>query len=199
MAQPPAIHHVLDIVHEHLQATRLPWLLGGSVGLMLRGITITKDPRDLDIYIDQLHFATVHQALQSYALHTPQFSATPIYQSTLSHYHITGVQVEVVGSFSVNAFSCEYKVEVAELATHYPAQVQLTSGTWIPVIPLAHEYVFNRLRQRPDRYLEIAKHIKQNIHEHLPALTFVLERNVWTPEIIAQFAHDLGITLRTSS
>ncbi|MNW16650.1 hypothetical protein D3C71_2155640 [compost metagenome] len=58
-------------------------------------------------------------------------------------------------------------------------------------MPLAHEFVFNILRNRPDRYLAIAVLIRNNPSKHLPLLSKLLARNEWSADLVAKMAEIL--------
>lgn len=187
-----SIQRALEVVYQTIQPLKLPWMVGGSVGLQLRGLPIEKQPRDVDVYIDETHMQMIHLALQDYALHQPVFSKTAIYQSTLGHYQIETIQVEIVGSFCVHARDCRYEVKVDEYANRFLTFTSLPSHIEIPLMPLAHEYVFNLLRQRPDRYAPIAEMIQSNWLDHQPTMNYILQHNEWSPEILLQMKNDLG-------
>ena len=90
------------------------------------------------------------------AMDTPNYSETPIYASTLSHYRIDGHAVEVVGDFKVKALRSLYQVEVEYLWENYTYSATIEDQE-VPLMPLAHEFLFNVLRNRPDRYEPILK------------------------------------------
>jgi hypothetical protein len=172
----------LEQIHAHLLEKNVKWLVGGSCGLLLQEVEIELPPRDLDIYIDAKDAATVYDALQIYATDQLVHSQTGIYVSLLSHFLIANVSVEVVGGFEVHAEQSRYQVEVSFLEAfgiNYD-----TGNCQIGLMPLAHELVFNVLRQRPDRYLAIAEKMRTNPNRFLIPLNKVLERNTFNPDFI---------------
>ncbi len=50
------------------------------------------------------------------------------------------------------------------------------------MMPLAHELLFNLLRNRPDRYEAIAKTMKAFPELHMQALSDLMQRNRWGSE-----------------
>ncbi|NQX59000.1 nucleotidyltransferase domain-containing protein [Paenibacillus qinlingensis] len=172
----------ISTIHTRLQqAHNVQWLIGGSCGLLMHNVDIGRTPRDLDIYIDLKDVHTVHKLLQPFAIDNPEFSETPIYASMLSHYHIDGHVVEVVGDFKVKALGSLYQVEVNYLQeNHYcPAFIE----AWkVPVMPLAHEFLFNVLRNRPDRYEPILREMQDHPDRHMQALNDLMNRNQWGHE-----------------
>ncbi|CAG7641304.1 hypothetical protein ACFQI7_11805 [Paenibacillus allorhizosphaerae] len=134
----------------------LTWLVGGSTGLMLQGVSLAAPPRDLDLYIDREQAAEMHEALKPYAVDEQAESETALYRSILSHYDIGGVKVELVGAFEVRALESEYKVEAAYLSQLQAPWLTQPGLESVRIMPLMHELIFNVLRARPDRYEAIA-------------------------------------------
>ncbi|NEW06090.1 hypothetical protein GK047_08720 [Paenibacillus sp. SYP-B3998] len=177
----------IESLHQQLQrAEGTRWLIGGSCGLLLHNVDIQRSPRDLDIYVDSIDVQTLHASLNENAIDTPVYSETPIYASILSHYDIQGNSVEVVGDFRVQAMRSTYQVEVSYLWEHHCTVVPLTPLCTVKIMPLAHELLFNLLRDRPDRYEAIAKMMKSNPSPHVPALEDLLARNSWGREILSR-------------
>jgi hypothetical protein len=171
----------LEQIHAHLQAMNAPWLVGGSCGLLLQEVEIEKPPRDLDIYVDAKAAPVIYEALRMYATDQLMRSQTGIYVSVLSHFVIANVPVEVVGGFEVNAEQSHYKVEVGDLLEDFGVSYEMKSCQ-IGLMPLAHELVFNILRQRPDRYKAIADKMRMNSKQYLTPLIKILERNTFSQD-----------------
>lgn len=172
----------ISTIHTRLQqADNVRWLIGGSCGLLMHNVDIGRSPRDLDIYIDLKDVHTVHSLLKPYAIDKPELSETTIYASMLSHYQIDGYAVEVVGDFKVKALGSLYQVEVGYLGENYycPATVEEQE---VPLMPLAHEFLFNVLRNRPDRYESILRTMQAQPDRHMHALTDLMNRNHWGHE-----------------
>ncbi len=176
-----SLMNVMESVSKALNATGAKWLLGGSCGLTLQGVAVAAPPRDLDIYIDQGDVECVYQALQMWATDPPHFSHTDMYESCLSHYALEGLQVEVVGGFRVHAGDSVYCVEASYLYDHHGIRKELWGQT-ITLMPLAHEYLFNWLRNRQDRYEAIAQTIRSQPEDHEPVLQDLLDRNQFGEE-----------------
>jgi hypothetical protein len=179
----PLLQTIETLNQQLLLAQSSRWLIGGSCGLLLHNVDIQRSPRDLDLYVDGIDIAPVHAALQAYAVDTPAYNETPIYASILSHYDIHGDRVEVVGDFRVHALESTYCVEAAYLWENHRTTVLLTSLYSVNIMPLAHELLFNLLRDRPDRYEAIAQVMRSQSDKHMPALLDLLERNNWGNEL----------------
>ncbi|RJE90031.1 hypothetical protein D3P07_07380 [Paenibacillus sp. 1011MAR3C5] len=175
------------------------WVLGGSAALLLRGIQLGAPPRDVDLYCDDDDANTIHKALSRYAIDRPSYSETAIYRSTLSHYRIGTIQVELVGGFSVRALDCCYQVNVKEVLFPYGEAIELhelTEGrpVYVQVVPLAHELWFNLLRQRKDRVKVIAEEMRKQPLAHLPALAAIEGSNNFADEVVSEVRERIGIT-----
>lgn len=174
----PLIPTITTLQTQLLQVPGVRWLIGGSCGLLLQNVDIGRSPRDLDIYVDSKDVNAVHTSLQDYSVDTPIYSETPIYASILSHYLIDGNAVEVVGDFKVKALDSSYQVEAAYLWENYGHSARLEEQG-VKVMPLAHELLFNLLRNRPDRYQAIMKIMQASPELHMQALNDLMQRNSW--------------------
>lgn len=144
----------------------------------MQNVDIGRSPRDLDIYVDRNDVVVTHSSLQDYSVDTPVYSQTSIYASILSHYQIHGDAVEVVGDFRVEALDSIYQVEVAYLWEGHSHTVVIGNQE-VKVMPLAHELLFNLLRNRPDRYEAIYKTMIAAPELHMATLNTLLQRNSW--------------------
>ncbi|AQZ47875.1 hypothetical protein ERICIV_01603 [Paenibacillus larvae subsp. larvae] len=180
MTDSTSILPVVSRLSQDLSRTEAKWLLGGSCALLLQRVEIGREPRDIDIYIDEQDALLVYEALRHIAVDKPVFSTTPIYRSELSHYSIENMQAEVVAGFEVQAEGSIYKVESRFLYDHI-AQSVAVGGAEVRMMPLAHEFLFNILRNRPDRYQPIAEQINRHPGDHIPAFRSLISRNHWAP------------------
>lgn len=177
----PLLPTITTIHTQLLQVPDVRWLIGGSCGLLLQNVDIGRSPRDLDIYVDDHDVTAVHTSLLDYSVDAPIYSETPIYASILSHYLIDGNTVEVVGDFRVNALQSFYQVEASFLWENHSHSVNFDEQE-VKMMPLAHELLFNLLRNRPDRYKAIAKTMKAFPELHMQALSDLMQRNRWGSE-----------------
>lgn len=183
----PEIFQALQVLVQSCKEAEGKWLLGGSCGLWLQGVPLAAAPRDIDVYTDLEHAEWLHQLLAEFAVDKPRLDQSGNYVSQLSHYRLNTLTLELVGGFQVKTKEAVYKTEVAEKLV--PASQTVRLGTLdIRLMPLAHEFVFNVLRARPDRYAPIAGVIRRNPQLHLPLLSELLERNLWTSGQIAKMA-----------
>lgn len=170
------------------------WLLGGSCGLWLQGVTLSTAPRDIDVYADLATASRLHERLERFATDQPRHDQSGLYTSLLSHYRIGEATVELVGGFEVHAAGAYYRTEVEVLLAPAAQRVTLRD-TAFPAMPLAHELVFNLLRERPDRYLPIAAMIRKEPERHLPLLDELLQRNEWSANWVGRMAELLNTPL----
>jgi len=171
-----SIRRALAIIAEAAESTGAVWLVGGSAGLMLRGLKLDKPPGDLDLYADSADATLLHQALASYSTDEQQINISGIYRSELSHYDIAGVSVELVGGFVVTAGLDRYQVEVREVLQPL-REVFSYAGRSMGVVPLAHEMWFNLLRGRNDRVELIAAAVQSERDQHQAAFEQIESRN----------------------
>ncbi|NBD22595.1 nucleotidyltransferase family protein [Paenibacillus glycinis] len=182
----------LEVIAGAVSRDRAKWLIGGSTGLLLRGLALPSPPRDLDLYADDEAARTLHAALRPFAVDEQQLSVSPIYRSLLSHYDIHGVQVELVGGFVVAAGRDRYTVEVEEVLE--PLRLTVTTGAFeAGVVPLAHELWFNMLRAREDRVSLITTHMRKEPGLHQEALRLIAARNDLSAALQEQVAQLLRI------
>ncbi|AJY77183.1 hypothetical protein [Paenibacillus beijingensis] len=160
------------------------WVVGGSSGLLLRGLKLPAAPRDLDLYADEEDARALHRGLERYAVDVPAWSETDMYRSLLSHYVIHGVEVELVGGFIVTAKGCRYRAEVREVLRPYGENVRLL-GRDVTIAPLAHEFWFNLLRAREDRCTLIGPALGREA-ESGRVLAEIERRNRFSPEAVAE-------------
>jgi hypothetical protein len=96
------------------------------------------------------------------------------------------VPIEIVGGFEVKAEQSDYKVEVSDVMLELQVRQLIGDGSVIGLMPLAHELIFNLLRNRPDRYVDIASQMRTNPKYYLPALNKLLLHNTFSIQIIAK-------------
>lgn len=176
------IENALSIISEAAAGANVEWVVGGSAGLMLRGLSLTSEPRDLDIYSDDADVDRLYGILQPYAVDKPQLSESGIYRSILSHYMIEGISVELVGGFVIRAHGCRYETEVRSVLLPFSEPISLHDGSTIPVVPLAHELWFNVLRDRLDRSQLIIDAYSRHMDRHSEAMEALEQRNQFSAE-----------------
>jgi hypothetical protein len=173
----------LEQIDRLLHTRNVDWLVGGSCGLLLQGVDLNQPPRDLDIYVDAAGASVLYEAMLPFAIDQLVESQTAIYSSILSHFQIAHIQVEVVGGFEVHALLSDYHVEVSDLLLKYGTAYYIGECK-IGLMPLAHEFIFNMLRQRPDRYLAIAEKMRSHREKYVTPLNEILQRNSFDPAFV---------------
>lgn len=161
---------------ELLDGCGVPWVVGGSTGLALRGAKLDREPRDLDVYADREAIPALHAKLAAHAVDGPADNETDIYRSILSHYDVAGTVVELVGDFRIASSGSAYRTEVGQ-ALYPHADEAVAEGTRAKLIPLGHELIFNLLRDRMDRARVIGDLIAADPARHMPVLRMLIERN----------------------
>jgi hypothetical protein len=162
------------------------WLIGGSGGLLLRDMPLTALPSDLDVFCDEPYMLAIHEALQAYASNAPYVLQDLFAISTLSSYRVQDQDVELIAGFEIQtAEGNHYVTQVERLLRPYAKYVQ-HNGQTIGIVPLAHEWIFNVLRERPDRVRLIEAAMLAAPEEHLPALAKLYEASDWFASIREQ-------------
>ncbi|GAA3405231.1 hypothetical protein ACFFNY_28620 [Paenibacillus hodogayensis] len=193
-AVPASVVRALDIIGQLLADCGVVWLVGGSCGALLQGTPLGVVPRDLDVYVDAGEAEAVHAALHAYSVDEQAYSETDQYGSLLSHYEIEGVQVELVGSLQVRLDEAEYEVRIRSVLAPFAAEGTVGAAT-VRFMPLAHELLFNVLRERRDRYEPLAAGMRSEPARHDPVLRVLLEGN----RIGDRFAGRIGELLQAPS
>lgn len=169
------------ILVDKLEDQSEPWLIGGSTGLILQGVDIQTAPRDLDVYCDLSMTDTIYTCFKDKAIGPPVFSRTERYRSRLLHLELSGVVVEWVGAFEVANEGSLYKVRIAEDLLSIAPTIVMDDRS-VRLMPLAHEYIFNWLREREDRYMAIAAQMRRNLCAHQQALQRIMAANQLSQE-----------------
>ncbi|MBU6145185.1 MAG: hypothetical protein KGO83_00565 [Paenibacillaceae bacterium] len=154
-----AIISAMHTMAHALAGSEAVWLLGGSSALAMRGIALAAPPRDVDVYADEMDVHRIANELQQYVVKPAHYSATALYASTRVLLRMHGVDVEIVGDLTVTTPSSRYTVRVRDVLMH---DAELCHG--IPLMPLAHEYVFNVLRARQDRVDALEARMGEDCH-----------------------------------
>ncbi len=169
------------------------WVIGGSAGLLMRGVDLPEPPRDLDLYCDESSVWTLHEALADYAQDKPELSVTSIYRSTLCHFDINGVQVELVGGFRVTARRSSYRTQVDGLLWPSGDELKLPHiDSPVRLAPLAHELWFNQLRGRDDRVSQIASAMSAAWSAHAQPLAAIELANSFDAKLTEELHARLG-------
>lgn len=188
------IYNALAALAKLLHDSSAKWIVGGSAGLLLRGLPLSAMPRDIDIYCDEEDLPFIYAALQKYAVDAPHYSETNIYRSTLAHFEIKGMPIELVGGFKVDAAKSSYEVRVSDLLIPYGERFSTPNCDYpLMVVPLAHELWFNQLRGREDRVELIAKAFMKMRGIHEPALQAIEKSNHFTAAAVHQVHHIISL------
>ncbi|GLX68992.1 hypothetical protein [Paenibacillus glycanilyticus] len=176
-----SIDKALAAIVRALDGVEAAWVLGGSSGLLLRGLPLPEEPNDIDLYTDDADYDLLYERLTPYATDVKQLSECGNYRSVLSHFLVEGIPVELVGGFVVRANGCRYQTEVRSVLKPYSECFTLIDeGVSVPVVPLAHELWFNMLRGREDRLALIMNHYIKNVSLHEEARNTLEARNLLT-------------------
>jgi hypothetical protein len=192
MTETVDLYRALAEVAGATKACGAKWLVGGSASLLLRGMNLPAQPRDLDIYCDEPSIPALYGLLQAYAQDEPELSVTSMYRSTLCHFELHGVQVELVGGFEVEALGSRYVTAVEAVLWPHASEFPLPGGS-VHVVPLAHELWFNQLRGREDRVSQIVAAMTADFSAHAHALAAIEGANSFDAAVSAALHERLRI------
>lgn len=154
------VYEPLACLCERLADVDAPWLVGGSTGCLLQDVDLDCKPKDLDLYADHFYVDQLENSLRSWKTDAAHYSETARYRSYLSRFRIGSFEMELVANLSVNTTGGQYLVEVTDVL--YPfAKTVTVQNNKVAVMPLEHEFVFNLLRDRQDRFEPIASAIQR--------------------------------------
>ncbi|MFD2612005.1 nucleotidyltransferase domain-containing protein [Paenibacillus gansuensis] len=176
-----AAWEALSHVSRLLEPLSPNWLVGGSCGLLLQGVPIGRPPRDIDIYVDEIHTAAAAFCLKEFATDQLQYNETDIYSSHLSHYELSGISVELVGGFVVRSMNSRYEVNVSARLSPVSEEAVIKQVKF-HLMPLPHEFVFNVLRERMDRVQAIASRMGAEPDKYRPVLSSIIKENTISDE-----------------
>lgn len=169
------------------------WLLGGSCGLLLHGVQLSALPRDIDLYCDLEDTPLLHQALQRFTVSRPEEDFSGGCYSLRGLYYLGEVKVELVGGFRIGCSPNQYTVDIGMLHRYAPVHHEEGIGR-VPLMPLAHELLFNLLRGREDRCLAIAGLIRGEPAAHLPLVHQLIRENQLEAGLQPRLEELLGIS-----
>ncbi|WP_342561826.1 hypothetical protein NST84_19530 [Paenibacillus sp. FSL R7-0345] len=168
------------------------WLLGGSCGLLLQGVLLSKPPVDIDLYADLEDAEVLHRALSGYSEGDgPEEDYSSNCYSRRSRYIVKGIKVELVCGFRIGIPPYGYTVDVHSLLGHAPVS-GISGVSLIRLMPLAHELLFNMLRGRTERCRAIAGRMHSSLPLHAALLDQLAERNGLGPSCRAELYGLLG-------
>lgn len=157
------------------------WLVGGSCGLMLQGVPLTRAPRDIDVYAELEDSERMHACLGAYTLQPPADDYSRGCYSRMGYYRIGEMPLELVAGFQMTSGNSRYTLNLRLLAPHAVTVSAGQGQARILLMPLAHELLFNVLRGKEDRCRDIAQAIGREPGRHMPLLQALVNANAIAP------------------
>lgn len=168
------------------------WLLGGSCGLLLQNVSLSRPPADIDLYADLEDAAPLHEALSCYSVDNgPEEDYSGNCYSRRSRYIVGEMKVELVCGFRIGNPPFGYTVDVHSLLGHAPVS-GISGSSLIRLMPLAHELLYNMLRGRTERCRNITGRMLSSLEEHASLLEQLAEQNGLGPDCRAELNRLLG-------
>lgn len=154
------VYEPLACLCEQLADVEVPWLIGGSTACLLQEVNLNVKPNDLDLYTDHVYVDELEHSLNSWKIDASHYSETNCYKSYLSRFRIGSFEMELVANLSVSTTDGQYHVEVTDILYPFATTVPMQNNI-VTVMPLEHEFIFNLLRDRRDRFEPIADAIRR--------------------------------------
>ncbi|MFB5675547.1 hypothetical protein ACE5KN_11625 [Paenibacillus terreus] len=183
----PALAAALHDVSTAWTGLGLVWLLGGSCSLLLQQVKLERQPNDIDVYADIAAAKQLHMAAPGEPEDRQEMNRSGPYTSLLSHYRVGGLRLELVGGFEIMAGGSMYRLEVEHVLQKRAPLLELEDHQ-LQLTPLSHEFMFNLLRDRPDRYEAIAQVMNGCPDLHAPLVRRLLQTNVWSDSHLSRMA-----------
>jgi hypothetical protein len=150
----------LDVLRQicaYLQDCRCPWVITGSLGLSLQGMTITVG--DIDIQTDRDGTFEIESRLSATIVEPVRYLVSEQIRSYLGRLEMDGIRVEIMGDVAkrLDDQTWEEPTQVAQ----YRRWLAI-DGLQVPVLSLAYEYEAYLKLGRLDKADMIRQFLQQN-------------------------------------
>ena len=125
---------VLRKLYERLKDSDINWVVTGSLGFALQGVSI--EPHDIDIQTDREGAYRIEQLFSEFVVRSVQFKESERIRSYFGTLMIDGIKVEIMGDIQKKVNN---KWELPVNINKYKHFVQI-EGMKIPVLDLEYEY-----------------------------------------------------------
>lgn len=145
---------VLKKIHDDLKDRDVNWVVVGSLGLALRGISL--EPYDIDIMTDRRGAYEMQRIFSKFVTKPIALRTSEKIQSHFGSLEIDGVKVEIMGDFQIRLPDGTWESPVNLEVFKETASVE---GMQVPVLSLEFEYRANLKLGRTDKAEMIRKRI----------------------------------------
>ncbi|MDP4096662.1 hypothetical protein OIN60_07750 [Paenibacillus sp. P96] len=183
----PALAAALYDMSKAWSGLEAVWLLGGSCSLLLQQVELKRLPNDIDVYADIAAAKQLHTAAPGTSENRQELNRSGLYTSLLSHYRLRELRLELVGGFEIMTEGSMYRLEVEHVLRRH-APLATLNDIQFCLTPLSHEFMFNMVRERRDRYEAIAQVMNARPELHVPLVSKLLEANVWSDRHLSWIA-----------
>lgn len=145
---------VLQLIVKRLAGKSISWILIGSSNLALQGVAVPES--DIDIATDKEGAYAIEELLAEFLIQPVEYSESEQFRSHFGRFLIEGIEVEVMGELEVLDKHIDRWVHVsdASFATKF-SNNEIT----IPVMELAHEIKFYKIRGENEKLHAIVQHM----------------------------------------
>jgi hypothetical protein len=141
----------------YLQDCRCPWVITGSLGMTLQGMTVTVG--DIDIQTDRDGAFEIESRLSATIVEPVRYLVSERIRSYLGRLEMDGIRVEIMGDVAKRLDDQTWEAPI-QVAQH--RRWLAIDGLQVPVLSLAYEYEAYLKLGRLDKADMIRQFLQQN-------------------------------------
>ena len=130
-----AVPIVLHKIYSRLNDTNVNWVVTGSLGFALQGMSV--EPNDIDIQTDKRGAYEIERHFSDFVTKKVEFSSTERIRAHFGELIIDGIKVEIMGDIQKRLEDGSWENPV-DLERH--KRVIEVEGMQVPVLSLEYEY-----------------------------------------------------------
>lgn len=145
---------IVKLLCKRLANKNIHWMIVGSTNLSLQGVEVVE--HDIDIATDKEGAYAIEEELAEFLIEPVEYKEAAQFRSHFGKFLIDGIEVEVMGEFEIlNPQTNRWEhVSDPTLATEIDFE-----NTTIPVMELAHETKFYKIRGETEKLHAIILHL----------------------------------------
>lgn len=151
----PLAHlHVLHHLHTRLKTCRAPWVITGSMGMVLQGMEL--EVHDIDLQTDELGAYEIERHLSEYVTMPVHDRPSERIRSHFGQLLVEGIQVEIMGALQKRLPDDTWEPPVHVEDHRQWVEIE---GMILPVLSLTYEYQAYLNLNRPEKAARILAHL----------------------------------------
>lgn len=154
----------IRLICEVLCKENIPWVLGGSTALLLRGVRLQSQPRDIDIFTNREGANKINKLFGRYEVAKVMYRENHKYASYFGFFSIYGIRVEVIADLTIRGNGTLYYLHIDQSVIS-KAKGVIVNGYAVKLLPLEEQLVSNMVKGNYDRVFQILEYLKTcNVH-----------------------------------